>query len=63
MGTAFFLGLYASIAADLKKSRSSYWGLEGREHTAQVSQRQREWREWRFRFENGRSCAPQRKRG
>ena len=31
--------------------RSPYWGLEGREHTAQVSQKQREWREWRFRFE------------
>ncbi|MBP7948733.1 MAG: DEAD/DEAH box helicase [Verrucomicrobiales bacterium] len=50
-GNAFFLGLYASIAEDLKKNRSSYWGLESREHTAQVSQKQREWREWRFRFE------------
>jgi Lhr-like helicase len=47
----YFLSLYSDIAADLKDGRSSYWGLEGREHTAQVSQKQREWREWRFRFE------------
>ena len=47
----YFHDLYNAIAADLKSGRSSYWGLEGREHTAQVSQRQREWREWRFRFE------------
>lgn len=50
-GNQYFLGLYSDIANDLKDGRSSYWGLEGREHTAQVSQRQREWREWRFRFE------------
>lgn len=50
-GNSFFLGLYSDIAADLKKGRSTYWGLEGREHTAQVPQKQREWREWRFRFE------------
>jgi hypothetical protein len=50
-GNSFFLGHYSDIAADLKKGRSTYWGLEGREHTAQVSQKQREWREWRFRFE------------
>ncbi len=50
-GNTYFLGLYSSIAADLKNGRSTYWGLEGREHTAQVSQKQREWREWRFRFE------------
>jgi Lhr-like helicase len=47
----YFHDLYNEIAADLKAGRSSFWGLEGREHTAQVSQRQREWREWRFRFE------------
>ena len=28
------------------------FGIEGREHTAQVTPRQREWREWRFRFES-----------
>ena len=50
-GNRYFHDLYNEIAADLKAGRSSFWGLEGREHTAQVSQRQREWREWRFRFE------------
>lgn len=50
-GNQYFLGLYSAIANDLKDGRSSCWGLEGREHTAQVSQKQREWREWRFRFE------------
>lgn len=48
---SYFLSLYSSIATGLKNGRSTYWGLEGREHTAQVSQKQREWREWRFRFE------------
>jgi Lhr-like helicase len=47
----YFHDLYSEIAADLKAGKSSFWGLEGREHTAQVAQRQREWREWRFRFE------------
>ncbi|SEC26677.1 DEAD/DEAH box helicase [Rhodobacter sp. 24-YEA-8] len=50
-GNRYFLDLYTSISEDLKDGHSSYWGLEGREHTAQVSQKQREWREWRFRFE------------
>jgi hypothetical protein len=30
-------GFYNVIAADLKAGHSHYWGLEGREHTAQVS--------------------------
>ena len=51
-GNRYFHELYHAIAADLKAGRSHYWGIEGREHTAQVSQRQREWREWRFRFES-----------
>ncbi len=51
-GNAYFHDLYTSIAADLKGGHSSYWGLESREHTAQVTQLQREWREWRFRFED-----------
>ena len=51
-GNRYFHDLYNAIAADLKQGRSTYWGLEGREHTAQVSQKQREWREWRFRFED-----------
>lgn len=50
-GNRYFHDLYNEIAVDLKAGKSSFWGLEGREHTAQVSQRQREWREWRFRFE------------
>ena len=50
-GNRYFHDLYHQIAADLKAGGSSFWGLEGREHTAQVSQRQREWREWRFRYE------------
>jgi Lhr-like helicase len=51
-GNRYFHDLYNAIATDLKRGRSTYWGLEGREHTAQVSQKQREWREWRFRFED-----------
>jgi hypothetical protein len=51
MGNLYFHHLYESIATDLKSGHSTYWGLEGREHTAQVAQKQREWREWRFRFE------------
>ncbi|WP_192384288.1 DEAD/DEAH box helicase [Mesorhizobium silamurunense] len=50
-GNRYFHDLYNAIAANLKAGHSNYWGLEGREHTAQVSQKQREWREWRFRFE------------
>jgi Lhr-like helicase len=50
-GNRYFHDLYNAIAADLKAGHSTYWGLESREHTAQVSQKQREWREWRFRFE------------
>lgn len=49
---SYFLALYSKIASDLKNGHSTYWGLEGREHTAQVSQKQREWREWRFRYED-----------
>jgi len=51
-GNRYFHDLYNAIATDLKRGKSTYWGLEGREHTAQVSQKQREWREWRFRFES-----------
>lgn len=48
---SYFLKLYTSIADDLKNGHCTYWGLEGREHTAQVPQKLREWREWRFRYE------------
>lgn len=51
LGNRYFHDLYHAIAADLKRGRSSYWGMESREHTAQVPQKQREWREWRFRYE------------
>ena len=51
-GNLYFRNLYLSIANNLASGRSAYWGLEGREHTAQVSQKQREWREWRFRYED-----------
>ena len=37
-GNPYFHDLYNAIAADLKSGQSSFWGLEGREHTAQVSQ-------------------------
>ncbi|SAY39319.1 helicase-related protein, partial [Candidatus Synechococcus spongiarum] len=50
-GNRYFHDLYQTIAADLKQGHSTYWGLESREHTAQVTQKQREWREWRFRYE------------
>ena len=50
-GNEYFHNLYLSIASDLSEGQSSFWGIEGREHTAQVAQKQREWREWRFRFE------------
>ncbi len=51
-GNPYFHTLYTAISADLAKGQSSYFGLEGREHTAQVRQDQREWREWRFRYED-----------
>lgn len=47
----YFLDHYRTIARDLEGGSSAYWGMEGREHTAQVQQALREWREWRFRFE------------
>ncbi|MFQ5534956.1 MAG: DEAD/DEAH box helicase [Sphingomonadales bacterium] len=51
-GNPYFHDLYEMIANDLASGMSAFWGLEGREHTAQVSQKQREWREWRFRYED-----------
>ena len=52
LGNPYFHDLYSRIAADLEADTSSLFGIEGREHTAQVTPRQREWREWRFRFES-----------
>ena len=51
-GNPYFHEIYTSIAEDLEAGKSVYWGFESREHTAQVSQEQRERREWRFRFED-----------
>ena len=51
LGNPYFHNLYTRIAADLAADGSSLFGMESREHTAQVTQRQREWREWRFRYE------------
>lgn len=48
----YFHGLYTEIAQSLSRGESPFYGLEGREHTAQVPQEQREWREWRFRYED-----------
>ena len=52
MGNPYFHELYTRISDELADDRSSLFGMESREHTAQVTQRQREWREWRFRFED-----------
>lgn len=50
-GNRYFHDLYTGIAAQLAAGDCALFGLESREHTAQVSQKHREWREWRFRFE------------
>ncbi|MBW7057830.1 DEAD/DEAH box helicase [Paracoccus bogoriensis] len=47
----YFRDLYLRIAEELGCRKSAWWGLESREHTAQVTPRQREFREWRFRYE------------
>jgi hypothetical protein len=52
-GNHYFQTLYRRLAAELQAGSNSLWGLEGREHTAQVSREQREWREARFRYEDG----------
>ena len=46
---AYFTGLYEEIAAALKTGEGIPFGLEAREHTAQVPQDVRKWREARFR--------------
>lgn len=50
-GNPYFTQLYKDIANGLAKNDSPFWSMEGREHTAQVAPQQREWREWRFRYE------------
>ncbi|EWY37264.1 ATP-dependent helicase [Skermanella stibiiresistens SB22] len=51
-GNRYFHDLYTGIADQLATGGGAFFGLESREHTAQVSQKQREWREWRFRHED-----------
>ena len=48
----YFRDLYQRAADDLLHGRTTLFGIEGREHTAQVKQEVRQWREERFRFEN-----------
>ena len=50
-GNSYFHDLYGRVALALAAADSALFGMESREHTAQVTLRQREWREWRFRFE------------
>ena len=45
----YFAALYGSLAAVLPGG-AGFFGLEGREHTAQVDQKRRIWRERRFRW-------------
>ncbi len=47
----FFVELYVTLADMLASGGEGLFGLDGREHTAQVDQTRREWREWRFRWE------------
>ena len=46
----YFVELYKSMAASLDDGGEGLFGLEGREHTAQVDGDRRQWREERFRF-------------
>lgn len=47
---AYFVSLYRSLADALETGGEGLFGLEGREHTAQVDDYKRRWREWRFRY-------------
>ena len=46
----YFVELYTTLADALDKGGGALFGVEGREHTAQVEPERREWREWRFRW-------------
>lgn len=46
----FFIDLYDSLAGMLESGGEGIFGFEGREHTAQVDQDRRQWREFRFRY-------------
>jgi hypothetical protein len=45
----YFVSLYRTLANALASGAGFMFGQEGREHTAQVDQERRQWREWRFR--------------
>ena len=47
----YFTALYSNLADALARGGKGLFGLESREHTAQVDPERREWREWRFRWE------------
>jgi superfamily II DNA/RNA helicase len=47
---SYFVELYETLASALESGGAALFGIEGREHTAQVEQERREWREWRFRW-------------
>ena len=51
-GNRYFSDLYSSIADMLAQGGEALFGYEGREHTAQVDQERRQWREFRFRYES-----------
>ena len=46
----YFIDLYESLAFMLESGGEGIFGFEGREHTAQVDQDRRQWREFRFRY-------------
>ncbi|WP_292454286.1 DEAD/DEAH box helicase [Mesorhizobium sp.] len=46
----YFVALYNYLADELTGTGESIFGIESREHTAQVDQDRRQWREWRFRY-------------
>lgn len=46
----YFTSLYSNFADTLAQGGEGLFGLESREHTAQVDPERREWREWRFRW-------------
>lgn len=46
----FFLSLYETMTTAMLNNDNALFGQEGREHTAQVDQDRREWRENRFRW-------------
>jgi Helicase conserved C-terminal domain len=50
LANPYFVSLYQSLADALVNGAGFLFGQEGREHTAQVDQERRQWREWRFRW-------------